>query len=120
MTKRNVVYNGLEVASATVIEAGRFVKFDSNGQGIRAVADDYADGISAEATADGETRPISYAELQGTLKVTAGAAVSAGAIVRSDAQGRAIPHSGSGARLGRAKTAAAAAGDTIEISAWIA
>lgn len=75
------------------------------GAGARAV------GVSDVAAAIGE--PIA-AHTLGTAVVTAGAAVAADALVESDAQGRAITRN-TGVILGRTLSAAAAAGERIEV-----
>ena len=54
-------------------------------------------------------------DVLGTVVVEAGAAVAAGATVKSDASGRAITWVTSGARVGLALEAATAAGQFIEV-----
>lgn len=54
-------------------------------------------------------------DVLGTAIVEAGAAVSAGATVKSDASGRAITWATSGAKVGLALEAATAAGQMIEV-----
>jgi hypothetical protein len=77
-----------------------------------------ADGISAQAAAaDGDVFAMQPLSGAGTMKVTAGAAVTVGAQIATDNQGRAIAHvSGAGNYiLGVALTAANNAGEVIEI-----
>ena len=50
----------------------------------------------------------------GTAVAEAGAAITVGAAIEVDSQGRAVPRS-TGVMVGRALTAAAAAGDQVEI-----
>lgn len=75
-----------------------------------------ADGVSAEGgAADGETFPMAL--MQGLMKVEAGAAVSVGAQVASDDEGRAIAHVDTAGNyiLGEARSAASDAGEFIEV-----
>jgi hypothetical protein len=99
----------LPVAAAAAIAANRFVTAARQQAG----ADANALGVSLSAAATGEMLPIVNL---GTAVVEAGAAVTAGATVKADAQGRAIAWATSGARLGVALTAATAAGQLIEVS----
>lgn len=68
-------------------------------------------GVVRVAGVAGDLVPV---DSQGTVVVEAGAAVTVGAAIQSDATGRAIPHT-SGSKVGVALTAATAAGDTLEV-----
>lgn len=99
----------LTVTAAGAISANRFV----TAAGAQAAADANAIGVARTAAAGaGEKIPV---DVIGTASVEAGAAVTAGATVKADAQGRAIPWATSGARIGIALEAATAAGQLIEV-----
>jgi hypothetical protein len=93
-------------ASATV-RAERFVTY----AGAECGAGVAAAGVADVAGVSGDVIPVVRI---GTAVVAAGAAVTAGALVESDAQGRAVTRS-TGVVLGRALQAAAAAGSRIEV-----
>ena len=122
-------------ATAEVL-AGRFVKISAAqnangsysaahcGAGERAIGVSQRDAIIVEpagrinaGTAVSIHDQRRYFEVMtgGVPRVVAGAAVTVGALVKSDATGRAIPQAGSGEILGVAATAAAQAGDVIEV-----
>ncbi len=114
-TAENVVTFTAEAGSAVSIY--RFLALASDGQYDHvAGADGNAHAVSAEeAAAAGDI--FAAAQLQGKMKVEAGGVVAVGGNVGSDASGRAIA---SGAAtgdyvLGVAESAAAAAGDIIEV-----
>ncbi len=94
-------------ASGT-IAANRFV----TPAGAQAGADANTLGVSRVAGVSGDRMTI---DVVGTAIVEAGAAVSAGATIKSDASGRAITWATSGARVGIALDAAGAAGEFIEV-----
>lgn len=101
-------------ANATV-NANRFCKVDTSGQNLTiqcAAGTDYAVGVSLKSALAGES-----VELQafGKAKLTAGAAIAAGAQVTSDASGRAITVAAGNVSHGIAAYAAGAAGDTIDV-----
>lgn len=98
----------LTVMAASAIAANRFV----TPAGAQAGADANTLGASRSAAASGEKLPV---DVLGTAVVEAGAAVTAGATVKSDASGRAIPWATSGAKVGVALEAASAAGQLIEV-----
>lgn len=114
-TAENVVTFSAEAGSAITIY--RFIALAADGQFDHVgAADGFANGVSAEAaSAAGDM--FAAAQLQGKMKVEAGAAVSVGDKVGSDASGRAITSGGATGDwvLGTAKTAASAAGDVIEV-----
>jgi len=100
----------LEVAAKTNmatsdIEKQRFVAIDGSRAGVGAPTL----GVTKEAVKNGELGAV---VLYGLMPVVAGTAVSAGAIVQSDSEGRAVVVA-SGYEAGVAVTAAAAAGETI-------
>ena len=90
------------------IAAHRFVTH----AGDQAVANENARGVSRTAGADTEIIPL---DVMGTTVVEAGAAVTAGASLKSDANGKAITQTTGTPILGVALQAAAADGDLIEI-----
>lgn len=92
--------------SATVA-ANRFVTV----AGAYPAAGGATGGVTRVAGVAGALAPV---DSQGTAVVEAGAALSVGVAVQSDATGRAIPYS-SGNKTGVALTAASAAGDVIEV-----
>jgi hypothetical protein len=99
----------IPVAAAGAIAAHRFV----TAAGAQAGADANTIGVALSAAgAAGEIVPV---VALGTAPVEAGAAISKGATVKCDAQGRAVPWATSGARVGVALAAAAGAGDVVEV-----
>lgn len=68
-------------------------------------------GFAQHGAAIGEAAPV---VALGTAIAEAGAAISVGALVETDASGRVITRS-AGAIVGRALTAAGAAGDQVEV-----
>ena len=68
-------------------------------------------GVTRTAGVAGDLVPV---DSQGTAVVEAGAAVTVGATIQSDATGRAIPYA-AGSKVGVALTAGAAAGALIEV-----
>jgi hypothetical protein len=78
----------------------------------QAGADAVTLGVALNAAAIGDQAPI---VVKGTATVEAGAAISAGATLKSDASGRAITWATSGSKVGVALEAASAAGQFIEV-----
>jgi hypothetical protein len=78
----------------------------------QAVADDNAVGVSAQDVANGA---LGRCIGGGIVTVESGAAVAAGAIVKADAQGRAITWATAGAVLGVAMNGVGAAGADLEV-----
>ncbi len=103
------------VATGTV-NAQRFVKpSGASGQNpgvAQSGAGENALGVARYAAAATEKTTV---DIIGTAVVEAGAAVTCGDTVKSDASGRAITWVTSGARLGIALEAAGAAGQFIEV-----
>lgn len=95
--------------AAGAITAHRFVTH----AGAQAGADANTAGV-ALADASGAGVMVTVVTL-GTAIVESGAAVSAGATVKSNASGQAITWATSGAKVGVARTAATGAGQLIEI-----
>lgn len=91
------------------VAASRFVTFAT---GAQAAADANTFGVSRTAGVATEKIPV---DVLGTAVVEAGAAVAAGATVKSDSTGRAITWATSGAKVGLALEAASAAGQFIEV-----
>lgn len=99
----------LPIAVTGVVAANRFV----TPAGAQAAADANTIGVAASAAgAAGERIPVIVV---GTAAVTAGAAITRGATLKVDAQGRAIPWATAGARVAIALEAAAGAGELIEV-----
>lgn len=98
----------LSVKAIGVITANRFV----TAAGAVAGADANTFGAAIAAAAIGEMVPV---DVLGTATVEAGAAVTAGATVKSDATGRAITWVTAGAKVGLALETASAAGVMIEV-----
>ncbi len=96
------------IVAAGAIAAARFV----TPAGAQAGADANTLGVARNAAASGERVAV---DVLGTAVVEAGAAISAGATVKSNASGQAITWASSGAKVGLALTAATAAGQMIEV-----
>ena len=107
MAVGNIAILCLPVRLTGTVAAHRFV----TPAAAQAGADAVTLGVSRQAGVSGDLIPV---DSQGTAKVEAGAAVAVGATLKSDASGRAITWATSGAKVGTALTAAAAAGDFIE------
>jgi len=101
--------------SGAAVARRRFVKIDANEKGVQAAANtDAIVGASSQPTEKaGEVLEI----YDGIVMVEAGAAITAGSAVMSDAQGRAVPFTaGSGAlQAGVAMTNAGGAGELVSI-----
>ena len=111
----------LQAASGADIAQRRFVTQGASGIS-QAGANAEAVGISLEAyddsefSADNASRTIPVALLDGAkIEVEAGAAVAVGALVTSDAQGRAVTAASTERILGHAYLAAGAAGEIMTI-----
>ena len=96
------------IVAAGAIAAARFV----TPAAAQAGADANTLGVARFAAATGERVAV---DVLGTAIVEAGAAVAAGATVKSNASGQAITWATSGAKVGIALTAASAAGQMIEV-----
>lgn len=80
--------------------------------GAQAGADAVCIGAARSAGVSGDKVAV---DVRGTAIVEAGAAIAAGATLKSDASGRAITWVTSGAKIGFALEAATAAGQMIEV-----
>jgi hypothetical protein len=96
------------VALTGTVSSNRFV----TPAGAQAGADANTLGATRSAGVSGERVTV---DVIGTAIIEAGAAVAAGATVKSDASGRAITWATSGAKVGLAREAATAAGQMIEV-----
>lgn len=110
----------------------RLVKIDTDGKAIKTVAaGDYATGVVAQdpnlsqgSTASSEDNPVMVAMLEGIVLCEAGAAITQGDLLHSDATGRVISAGANIAGVtagdyvvGQAMEAAAAAGEIISVRA---
>jgi hypothetical protein len=91
-----------------------FVDVAADGQ-VDVVASAGADAIGVLQNDPAAAGRAASVAVLGVSKVVAGAAVTAGARVQSDASGRAIAAATGDVVLGRALTAASAAGEVIEV-----
>lgn len=113
-TAENVQTLQLEAGAAVSIY--RFVTVAADGQADHTGADLRADAVSAEAAAAVGDQ-FAAAQLQGKMKLEAGAAVTRGALVGSDAAGKAVAAGTTvnNYSLGVAMEAAGADGDIIQV-----
>jgi hypothetical protein len=98
----------LTLVAAGTIAAQRLV----TPAGAQAGADAVCIGVTRVAAVASDKIPV---DVQGTAVIEAGAAVAAGATLKSDSTGRAITWVTSGAKVGFALQAASAAGELIEV-----
>lgn len=104
----NIATLTLTVAAAGALTANRFV----TGAGAAPSANGRALGVTrTSAAAAGDLVPV---DVQGTTLVEASAAIAVDDAVATTANGRAVTFS-TGATVGRALTAASAAGQLIEV-----
>jgi len=89
----------------------RFVAINSNGEGEQATASDVIIGASMNQAADGEVLEVA----DGIVIIEASAAIAAGAMVVSDANGKAATAGEGGSSAIIALTAASAAGEFISV-----
>ena len=106
--KQSIPVLTLTQALTGTVAANRFTTV----AGIQTGADLNALGVSRVGGGSGEKIPV---DVLGTSIVEAGAAVAAGATLKSDSTGRGITWVTSGARLGIALEAAGGAGELIEV-----
>lgn len=104
-------------AAATAIRIRRFLVLNTAAQVAEAGADAEAVGVSLEAVAVSSAgTTLAVAALDGSkVEVAAGAAVTIGDFVTSDAQGRAVTATTGERILGQAMEAAGAADEVITI-----
>lgn len=117
MAKQKYLYTEQATAAVDLLTRYRYVTLDNTGKATLPAAGARVVGVVEEPAVAG--RPLTYA-VGGRLKVEAGAAVAAGALVQTDATGRAITQTSTNIVLGIARTAASAAGVLIEIEAQAA
>lgn len=108
MSQQNISVLALTLAAAGTIAANRFI----TPAGAQAGADANTLGVCRQAAVAADKVTV---DVLGTAVVEAGAAVSAGASLKSDASGRAITWASSGAKVGIALEAATGAGQMIEV-----
>lgn len=108
MSAQSISLLNLTVVAAGAVAANRFV----TPAGAQAGADANTLGVSRYAAALGEKFGV---DVIGTAVVEAGAAIAAGATLKSDANGKAITWAASGAKVALALQAAGAAGELIEV-----
>lgn len=108
MSRQNISLLALTATLSGTVAAHRFV----TPAGAQAGADANALGVARSAGVSGDKIAV---DALGTAIVEAGAAISAGATIKSDASGRAITWATSGAKIGIALEAAGAAGEFIEV-----
>jgi hypothetical protein len=108
MSAQSVALLTLSLALSGNAAAHRFV----TPAGAQADADDNTLGVARTAGTTGETIPV---DVLGTAVVEAGADFAAGATLKADADGKAIPWDTSGAKVAIALQAAGAAGDLVEV-----
>lgn len=108
MSQQNISLLSLTQALTGAVTANRFV----TPAGAQAAADANTLGVTRQTGAIAEKVTV---DVLGTAIVEAGAAVAAGATVKSDASGRAITWVTSGAKVAVALEAASAAGQFIEV-----
>ncbi len=108
MSKQNTPILTLTHRLTGTVAQHRFV----SAAGAQVVADANAIGVTRVAGVSGEDVPV---DVLGTAIVEAGAAIAAGASLKSDASGRAITWVTAGAKVAIALQAASAAGEFIEV-----
>jgi len=108
MSKQSTPVLTLTVTAAATLTAERFI---TAAGGVPA-ADANVLGVVRQAGVTGDKVSV---DCLGTVIVEAGAAISAGATLKTDNQGRAIPWATSGAKIGLALQAASGAGQFIEV-----
>lgn len=108
MSRQSFPIFTLPVTATAILLAERFV----TAAGTLPAADANVLGVARSAAAIGDKVSV---DVIGTAIVEAGAAVAAGATLKTDNQGRAITWATAGAKVGLALQAASAAGDLIEV-----
>ena len=92
------------------------VKLSSDKLAVAALGEEFIGTILQESFADGDIRAVRLKSGQGTMKMIASGAFSAGAVVYGRAAGKVDDISATSAiRAGIAMEAAAAAGDVVEV-----
>lgn len=107
MSQNNTSLLALTMVAASTIAANRFVTSTC----AQAGADANTLGVCRQAAVTGDKVTV---DVDGTVMVETGAAITAGATLKSDASGRAIPWSVTGAKVAIALEGASGAGQFIE------
>lgn len=108
MSRQSITLLSLTVVAAGTLVANRFI----TPLGAQAGAGENALGVARQSAVAAD---IVSVDVLGTAVVEAGAPVAAGATLKADADGRAIPWATSGARVAIALQDASAAGQMIEV-----
>lgn len=108
MAAQNIALLTLTHALTGTVSANRFV----TAAGAQAGADANTLGVCRVAGVSGDKAPV---DVLGTAVVESGAAIAAGATLKSNASGQAITWATSGAKVAIALEAASAAGQQIEV-----
>jgi len=108
MSRQSIPLLTLTQTLSGSVAANRFVTV----AGAQAGASANTLGVATMAGIAGDLVPV---DVIGTSVVEAGAAISAGATLRTDALGRAIPWATAGGKVGIALQAAGTAGEFIEV-----
>jgi hypothetical protein len=108
MSKQSIPLLTLSILASGAVTAHRFVTPLRD----QAVADENTLGVATTDAADGAALAV---DALGTTIVEAGATITAGATLKADANGKAIPWAVAGAKVAVALEAASAAGQFIEV-----
>ena len=108
MSKQHIPLLALTATATATLTANRFVTF----AGAVPSADANTFGVVRQSAVSGDKITV---DVLGTAIVEAGAAITAGATLKTDASGRGITWATSGAKVGLALQSASAAGDLIEV-----
>ena len=108
MSQQNISLLSLPLTLSGTVASNRFV----TAAGAQASADAATLGVARFGGAAADKVTV---DVIGTAIIESGAAIAAGATLKSDASGRAITWATSGAKVGIALQAATAAGQMIEI-----
>lgn len=108
MSRQAIPLLTLTLALTGTVAAARFV----TPAGAQAGADANTFGVARTDGVSGDKIPV---DVLGTAVVEAGAAIAAGATLKTDASGRAVTWATSGGKVGIALQAATAAGQFIEV-----
>lgn len=111
----NVDVQDFPVASATEITEGKFVDIGANGALVVPANGARVLGVALASSANGDTARIPVAVCNGaTVEVEAGASLTAGANIQTNAAGEAITQTGNGVIVGKfVGTSNASDGDKV-------
>lgn len=107
MSEQNIPILSLPATASGAVTANRFVGYDGAQSGAAAAGM----GVARSTVADGEMYTV---DVLGTAVVASGAAISLGAELEADADGKAVTRS-AGVKRARALQAASAADQLIEV-----